>query len=270
MTDQGVRVGLTLPSFVDDPEIPITVARAAERTGLDAVFVFDHLWRGDPPSRRPALECFALLGAVAAETARIQVGTLVARATLRPPATLAACFETAQRVSGGRLIAGIGAGDSQTRAENESFGLDFGTMIDRVAALHDAVRAASRGDYPVWVGGRAAQVREIVTIADGWNRWGGTPERFGSGVELVREVAPGATITWGGLVLAGDDDAAALAKAAVRPVAADVLVGGPAHLAERLEEFVVRGADWLVLGPVDSSDPHNAEILGDVRALLTR
>ena len=43
------RVGLTLPSFVEDPEIPIAVARAAEAAGLDAVFVFDHLWRGDPP-----------------------------------------------------------------------------------------------------------------------------------------------------------------------------------------------------------------------------
>ena len=68
----SVRVGLTLPSFVEDPEIPIAVARAAEDAGLDAVFVFDHLWRGDPPNRRPALECFALLGAVAAETTRIQ------------------------------------------------------------------------------------------------------------------------------------------------------------------------------------------------------
>ena len=42
-----VRVGLTLPSFVEDPEIPIAVARAAEAAGIDAVFVFDHLWRGE-------------------------------------------------------------------------------------------------------------------------------------------------------------------------------------------------------------------------------
>src|SRR5690349_21283384 len=103
-----VNLGLALPSFVEDPEIPIEVARAAEAAGLDGVFVYDHLWRGDPPNRRPALECFALLGAVAAETTRVSVGTLVARSTLRPPATLANSFATAQRVSDGRLIAGIG------------------------------------------------------------------------------------------------------------------------------------------------------------------
>src|SRR6185369_7335131 len=118
-----IKVGLTLPSFVEDPDIPIAVARAAEDAGLDAVFVFDHLWRGDPPSRRPALECFTLLGAIAAETSRIGV------------ATLANALSTAQKVSGGRLLAAIGSGDSQSRAENEAFGLDFGTMAQRVAAL---------------------------------------------------------------------------------------------------------------------------------------
>jgi alkanesulfonate monooxygenase SsuD/methylene tetrahydromethanopterin reductase-like flavin-dependent oxidoreductase (luciferase family) len=210
------------------------------------------------------------LGAIAAETTRIQVGTLVVRATLRPAATLANAFFTAQRVSGGRLIAGIGSGDSQSRAENEAFGLPFGTMVDRVVALHDAVRAAREGDFPVWVGGHAAQVREIVTLADGWNGWGGGANRFAADVALVREIAPDATMTWGGLTVTGADDAAALAKAESRTLADDVLVGGPAHLAEQLRPFVDLGAEWLILGPVDSSDPGNAGPLGEVRALLQR
>jgi len=266
----SARVGLTLPSFVDDPEIAIRVAKAAEAAELDGVFVFDHLWRGDPPNRRPALECFALLGAVAAETTRIHVGTLVARATLRPAAMLANCFATVQRVSGGRLIAAIGAGDSHSRAENEAFGLEFGTMEDRIMALHDAVRAAKHGDFPVWVGGRAAQVREVVALADGWNGWGGTPEKLSADIDLVRDVAPHATITWGGLVLTGDDDASAHAKTQSRTLADDVFVGGPARLAEHLAQFVERGAEWIILGPVDASNVENAAHLGEVRHLLGR
>src|SRR5262249_6905699 len=152
---------------------PLTVARTAEAAGVDGVFVYDHLWRGDPPNRRPALECFALLGAVAAETTRITIGTLVVRATLRPPATLANAVATAQRVSNGRVIAGIGAGYSQSRAENEAFGLEFGTMADRLHALQESVQAVHATGVPVWVGGRAAQVRELVPLADGWNGWGG-------------------------------------------------------------------------------------------------
>lgn len=245
-----VNIGLALPSFVDDPDIPIGVARAAEAAGLDGVFVYDHLWRGDPPNRRPALECFALLGAVAAETSRIHVGTLVARATLRPPATLANAYATAQRVSGGRVIAAIGAGDSQSRAEGEAYGLGFGTLIDRITALHDAVRAASNNGYPVWVGGRAAQVRQIVAVADGWNSWGTDPAQFVEQGALVREIAPGAALTWGGLA---------------RP-----LEEGATALADRLWPYVEADAAWIIIGPVDSSNPANAPVLGQVRELLNR
>jgi alkanesulfonate monooxygenase SsuD/methylene tetrahydromethanopterin reductase-like flavin-dependent oxidoreductase (luciferase family) len=243
-----VRVGLTLPSFVDDPEIPLAVARAAEGAGLDGVFVFDHLWRGNPPNRRPALECFALLGAVAAETTRIHVGTLVARATLRPPATLAHCFDTAQRISNGRLLAAIGSGDSHSRAENEAFGLQFGTMADRVDALHDAVRAAHGHGYPVWVGGRGTVVREIVAVADGWNAWGSEPEQFAAEAALVREVAPEATLTWGGLAKPGEE--------------------GVDGLVRRLRPYVDLGSEWIIVGPVDASNVANAGILGEVRARL--
>lgn len=252
------KLGLTLPSFVEDPEVPILVARAAEAAGLDGVFVYDHLWRGNPPNRRPALECLALLGAVVAETSQIAVGTLVARATLRPPATLAHALATAQRVSGGRIIAGIGSGDSESRGENEAFGLEFGTMADRVAALHDTVRAVAATGVPVWVGGRSTQVREVVPLARGWNRWGGRVDRFRAEASVVREVAPAAELTWGGLVVVGDDDAGAQEKAASRHAAPGVLVGGPARLAAQLVPYAAAGATWIIAGPLDSADPANA------------
>ena len=243
-----LKVGVTLPSFVDDPEILIRVAMAAEQAELDGVFVYDHLWRGDPPNRRPALECFSMLGAVAVETSRVRVGSLVARATLRPAATLANAFATVQKVSDGRLIAGIGAGDSQSRAENEAFGLTFGTMADRVSALHDAVRATRGRGYPVWVGGRATQVREVVAVSDGWNAWGATPDEFAVAAGIVREVAPEAELTWGGLARPQEEGAAALA--------------------DRLRPITALGASWIIVGPIDSSNPDNVPVLADVRARL--
>lgn len=263
-----VRVGLTLPSFVEDPDIPIAVARAAEAAGIDGVFAYDHLWRGDPPRRRPALECFTLLGAVGAETSRVSIGSLVARATLRPPATLAHAFTTLRRIAGSRVIAGIGSGDSQSRAENEAFGLRFGTMAERVAALHDAVRAVRADAHEIWVGGRAAQVREIVAIADGWNAWGANPGAYAAEVELVRELAPNAVVTWGGLVALGADDHAARDKANGRSASAGTLVGSPASVAQLLQPYVELGARWLVLGPIDSSELANAQLVGAVAERL--
>jgi alkanesulfonate monooxygenase SsuD/methylene tetrahydromethanopterin reductase-like flavin-dependent oxidoreductase (luciferase family) len=241
----SVRVGLTLPSFVDDPEVPIVVAQRAEAAGIDAVFVFDHLFRDTPATgaRRPALEAFTLLGALAAETRTITIGTLVVRASLRPPAFLAHAFDAVQRVSGGRVIAGIGAGDHLSRVENEQFGLDFGTMADRVAALHDAVHAARGRGYPVWVGGRVAQVRELVAVADGWNEWGSDVTTFVEHRRLVREVAPNAAITWGGVVAFRDQ--------------------APADVADRLRPYVHAGADWVIVGPYDASNPDNATVLGE-------
>ncbi len=89
-------------------------------------------------------------------------------------------------------------------------------MVDRINALHDAVRAAQGNGFPVWVGGRAAQVREVVAIADGWNGWGADPETFATQVALVREVAPDATITWGGLARPGEEGVDGLTDAPAR------------------------------------------------------
>lgn len=259
-----VSVGLTLPVFVEDPEVPLAVARAADDAlGIDGVFALDHLFRESPAGRRPALECFTLLGAVAAETKRCAIGTLVARATLRPSATLAHCFETVRRVSGGRVIAAIGAGDRESRAENEEFGLGFGTIETRVAALGAAIEACRGRGFPVWVGGTARPVLDLVPRADGWNGWGLPVDAFASLAASVRAIAPAAALTWGGLVLLGASEAEAQAKAARFEPGPHVLVGGPDRVAEGLRAYVDAGASWLVLGPVDSSNAENAALVAE-------
>jgi alkanesulfonate monooxygenase SsuD/methylene tetrahydromethanopterin reductase-like flavin-dependent oxidoreductase (luciferase family) len=265
-----VKLGLTLPSFVDDPVIPLGVARVAEDAGVDGVFVYDHVWRDIPPPRRPALECFALLGALAAETSSIHIGSLVARATLRPPATLATAFDAVHRISDGRLIAAIGAGDRESRAENEACGLDFGTNVDRIAALLAATHACVGRGYPVWVAGHAHHLLEICSHADGWNGWADPPDVFADYARAVREVSPRITVTWAGLVaLAADDDAAA-AKVSARKVSPGTIVGGPAALARRLTEYEQIGTEWAIVAPVDASNADNARFLGAVRQLLDR
>jgi alkanesulfonate monooxygenase SsuD/methylene tetrahydromethanopterin reductase-like flavin-dependent oxidoreductase (luciferase family) len=258
-----VKVGITLPSFVDDPEIVIDVARAAEAAGVDGVFAYDHLFRvakdGTP---RPALECSVVLGAVAAETKRISIGSLVVRATLRPPATLAAMLDTVQRISGGRLLAALGAGDSESKTEMETYGLPFGTVADRLAALDAAVAGVSGRGYPVWVGGSARMVGRACRAADGWNRWGASPASFERELGLI-DRRDDFTASWGGLVVMGEDEASATAKAERLGAGANVLVGGPDRIAEGLRAYEQAGASWVMLGPIDSSDPDNATQLGE-------
>ena len=264
----STRIGITLPSFRTSATPSLAVAHAAEAAGLDGVFAYDHLFRQTADgTRRPAIEMFALLGAVAAETTRIGVGSLVARASLRPPATLASGFDTVARIVGPeRLLVTVGAGDQQSREENESYGLPFGTMSERVDVLRQAVLATRDRGYPVWVGGQAGKVRAVAAAAsDGWNWWGAGIDAFRARAAEVRDAATRTpfVVSWGGLVVLADDDAAADAKARRLGAGLGVIVGGPERAAEALRPYVDAGADWLVIGPVDSSDPDNAAILGE-------
>ena len=228
-----VKVGITLPSFRDEVGPSLAIAAAAEASGLDGVFAYDHLFRRDAHgNRRPALEMFALMGAVAGATTRVAVGSLVARATLRPPATLANGFDSLARILGpDRLLVAIGAGDAESREENETFGLEFGTVADRVARV---ARRGRRGARPRLPGvGR----RHGSRGARGRGRARRRLEPVGRGARAVpragRRTCSAAaarspfTLSWGGLVVLGDDDEAAAAKAERLGAGDHVLVGGP-------------------------------------------
>ncbi len=262
-----MKVGLALPSFSSDPGVPIAVAQAADDAGVDGVFVYDHLFRfARDGHRRPALECLALLGAVAASTRRVQVGTLVARAWLRPAVSLATGLGTVERLAPGRLVAAIGAGDSESRQENETFGLGFGSVDERVACLRDTVRAARDRGFPVWVGGTARAVRAVASAeADGWNAWGLSVESFESRARSVRSSAARTPFdcSWGGVVVLAGDDKRARAKAERLGADRGTLVGGPSSLAHALARYRDAGAAWAVVAPLDPSDPANAVVLGE-------
>jgi alkanesulfonate monooxygenase SsuD/methylene tetrahydromethanopterin reductase-like flavin-dependent oxidoreductase (luciferase family) len=267
-----VKVGLTLPSFTEDPETPLRVAAAAEAAGVDGIFVYDHLFRtGRNGEMRPALECMALLGAVAAETSRITLGTLVVRATLRPPTALAVALDTVMRIAGPRLVVGVGAGDEEARPEMETFGLPMGTEHDRVKRLRASLREIADRPYPAWVGGRARHVGLVAAeSAKGWNRWGLDPDEFAveaaEVASLVRRLNPDPdsfTTSWGGLVVLDADDDAAPAKAERLGAGPGTIVGGPRTVARTLARYRDAGAEWVILGPVDAENPDNAAIIGE-------
>jgi hypothetical protein len=105
--------------------------RVAEDAGFDTAWVFDH-FAGSMLGGSTMLECFTLLGALAAATDRIGVGSLVANVNNRPPGVLAAAAATVQSISGGRLTLGLGAGAapaSRWSAEHEALGIGLGATI---------------------------------------------------------------------------------------------------------------------------------------------
>lgn len=283
VTGSPPRLGVTLPSLNEDPELSLAVARAAEDAGLDGVFVFDHLFREGPNGKRPALEMTTLLGAVAAETSRVTLGPLVARATVRPVASLVSATDTLARIAGERLVVTLGSGDSESKSEQVAYGLTVGTSADRVAALGNTVGSMTGRGYPVWVGGTSSPIRRLAASeADGWNCWNKPVGQFATWVSEVNEVrlestraAEGFTCSWGGLALVAATEREAASKweriAGAGQSAGgrtDVIRGGPEQVADALRSYVDAGADWIVLGLLDSADIESHEILATLIAPL--
>src|SRR5450432_4226897 len=134
------KFGVQLPNFSGfDPadlfDHIAGLATTAEDSGFDSVWVMDHFWQLPPLGGpdQPILEAYTLLGALAARTSRVELGTLVTGVTYRNPAMLAKMVTTLDVISGGRAIAGIGA--AWYEPEHDGFGFDFpraGERLDRL------------------------------------------------------------------------------------------------------------------------------------------
>src|ERR1700744_1854541 len=105
-------------------------ATEAERLGYESVSLFDH------PNR--LMECWTLLGALAASTERIRLISMVSCVYYRSPFMLARQAADVGRISGGRLVLGVGIGDDVP--EFAQLGLPFERTGQRQAAMEETVR----------------------------------------------------------------------------------------------------------------------------------
>ncbi len=118
-----------------------TVWHLAERSGFHWVSIWDHFY---PAMAMPSdadgtcFEAVSIMTALAAETKRVRVGSLVCCISYRHPAVLANAMVTVDHVSGGRMELGIGAGWSQI--EYEAYGIPFLPIRDRLDQLEEGLQ----------------------------------------------------------------------------------------------------------------------------------
>ena len=140
-----LKLGYQIPNFSYGTGVEqlfptvVTQAREADATGFDAVFVMDHFYQlpGLGAPEEPMLEAYTTLGALAAVTEHVQLGTLVTGNTYRNPTLLAKAITTLDVISQGRAILGIGTGWFEL--EHDQLGYDFGTFTDRFNRLDEAL-----------------------------------------------------------------------------------------------------------------------------------
>src|SRR6266702_2099467 len=111
-----------------------------KKPGFDSVWVMDHFFQLPPLGGpdQPMLEAYTLLGALAARTRRVQLGTLVTGVTYRNPGILAKIITTLDVISLGRAILGIGG--AWYDVEHQGLGIDYPGDRVRLDMLEEAVQ----------------------------------------------------------------------------------------------------------------------------------
>lgn len=223
-----MKLGLGLPQRAGtDLQHDVTrVARAAEEIGYASLWVYDRLLvpknekqglHGVPglpwPSYfRQCADPLVVLGAAAAVTHSIRLGTSIIVAPLHSPLHLAKSLATIDQISGGRLVAGLGSGWSVD--EYGASGVDIdkrGELLDEAMDVLDAAWREGPVNYrgnnvvieeayvlpkpmskiPVMLGGgftKGAKKR-IMTRADGWMPTGMPPKTIGDLWQQLRDGA---------------------------------------------------------------------------------
>jgi F420-dependent oxidoreductase-like protein len=132
-------------------EQQLTLARLAEDLGFDAFFRSDHflVMGGFDPLPGPT-DSWVTLGAIARETARIRLGTMVTSATFRLPGMLAVQVAQVDEMSGGRVELGLGTGWYEQ--EHLAYGVPFPPLGERFERLEEQLEIVT-GLWTTPVGG---------------------------------------------------------------------------------------------------------------------
>jgi probable F420-dependent oxidoreductase len=189
------------------PQRLAALAKTAEDLGYEAVWLPDHVLPPEPFGEvfGGVYEPLVTLAYLAAATERVQLGTSVLIVPLREPYLLAKQAATVDRLSGRRLVLGVGAGGNEP--EFAELGADFGrrgATLDEALALAEQLFATGRGPagghfeprpagrIPIVVGGGSkAALRRAARAGDQWMSAGLSPAEFGQRAETLAGFDPG-------------------------------------------------------------------------------
>lgn len=185
-----MRYGIYVPCFGEygDPEVLCDLAVSAEESGWDGFFTWDHV-AAEPPLADP----WVTMGAMAMRTSRIMMGPMIVAVPRRRPQKLAAEASTLQRLSGGRLIVGVGAGilpDFTSYGEPTTAKVRSAKLVEGVSVMRSLLSGEPvehEGTHYRVTGVRFAPVDVPIWVSGAWPKEGRREKAF-----LAAEDAAGA------------------------------------------------------------------------------
>ncbi len=196
-----MRLGISLPYTRPDGGAP-TAAQLAARAQLIESIGFDVIAQGDHVGsrQRATPDVLTWLSIATAATQRVELASGIIQVPLRHPAELANRLLSLHSVSGGRFVAGLGAGS--TRADYETVGVDFESRFKTLRSALPQIQALCRGESylhpwehtppgpPILIGAWASGpwVRRAARDYDGWMASGHTTFReIAEGIRIFRD-----------------------------------------------------------------------------------
>lgn len=280
----------------------LTVAKATEDLGFDAFFRSDHYLRmGDGDGLPGPTDAWITLAGLARETSRIRLGTLMTAGTFRLPGVLAIQVAQVDRMSGGRVELGLGAGWFEE--EHKAYGIPFpkekfgrleeqleivtglwstklGETFDFHGTYYDltgspALPKPAQDRIPVLIGGHGATrtPRLAARYADEFNMPFSSVEdserQFGRVRAAAEQAGRGAdALTYSNalVVCVGRDDREVARRAAaigreVDELKANGLAGSPAEVVDRIGRYAGIGSSRIYLQMLDLHDLDHLELI---------
>jgi F420-dependent oxidoreductase-like protein len=259
------------------------ISAHCEETGWDGVYIADHFMPNDAgaePRDGDMMECWSLLAALAVAVPRVRLAPLVTSVTYRHPTVLANIAASVDRISGGRLALGIGAGWQEN--EHAAYGIPLGTIRERLDRFEESIpvllgllrepRTTFAGDYftvtnapnqpapvqakmPLLIGGAGEKrmLRIVAQHADEWNCWS-DPARLTHklGVlrqhcaDIGRDPAEIHVSTQALLYMSTDQDWLDRKREEIPP-GRPVIIGTPAEVKDIVAAYRDAGADELII-----------------------
>lgn len=210
----GFTQGLNVARLGLDESQVITACQIADRMDYDSVWTMDH---SNVPQWKNAVvnDAWLMLAAMGAVTSHVELGTCVTDAIRRHPSAIALSTITLDRITKGRAILGIGAGEAQNVVD---FGIEFSKPVSKFKEQLEVIeklftsepdrRVSYKGQYyslieaclqarsirkprpPIYIAAGAPKTLELCAkYGDGWIPIGYTPELFKNHANVIRERA---------------------------------------------------------------------------------
>jgi phthiodiolone/phenolphthiodiolone dimycocerosates ketoreductase len=210
----GFTQGLNVARLGLDEQQIMTAAQMADRLDYDSIWAMDH---SNVPQWKNAIvnDAWLMLAALGAVTRNVELGTCVTDAIRRHPSAIALSTITLDRITQGRGILGIGAGEAQNVVD---FGIEFSKPVTKfkeqlevIELLFDSDpdhRVNYSGEYyklinaclqaksirnprpPVYIAAGAPKTLQLCAeYGDGWIPIGYTPELFAYHANAIKDHA---------------------------------------------------------------------------------